>query len=179
MGKPKTERGKHGHAFEVFFALGSSRSLEEVGRRLGVSGNTIGEWSKAFRWKERIAEREKFVSELVAQKAIEDEATSRANALKICRAVQIKFAQSLQSGTALICAADFEKAVKLELLLRGQATDRTEILVGPLFQAFIDRLSLVIEREVLDPSLRERLALGFQEAAGGSGAMSPKPVVED
>lgn len=169
MGKPTHESATHREAFELYYLLGADRSLSEVARRIKTSVASVHAWSQAFGWQKRLAHREKTVADLVAQKAVEDEAQTRADALKICRAVTIRFAQNLNAGTAMIGAADFEKAVKLELLLRGKATERTELIAGPAFDKLIDLLSAVIEREVQDPAIRQRLALGLQEAAAGIG----------
>jgi len=169
MGKPTHESAKHSAAWELYYALGADRSLAEVARRFHTSVQAVQGWSAAFDWQKRLAAREKLVAELTAQKAVEDEARSRADALKICRAVQVRFAEALKLNTAAIGAGDFEKAVKLELLLRGSATERTEIVGGKAFDKLIDLLAAVIEREVADPALRARLAAGFQEAAAGIG----------
>lgn len=173
MGRVLRQSERHAQAFEFWVALGADRTYAEVARRFQVSVQSIGTWSRAFDWEKRLSEREKIVQDLVAQKAVEDEAKSRADALKICRAVQVRFAESLNRGTALIGAGDFEKAVKLELLLRGKATDRTELIGGPAFDRLIDALAAVIEREVADPVLRGKLALGFQQAASEFGGSAP------
>ena len=167
MGRPIHESAVHLNAFEIYYALGDSRSIVEVSRRCGVHESSVHNWSVAFGWQKRLAYREKLVAELTASKAIEDEAQSRANALKICRAAKVRFAESLTKGTAIIGAGDFANVVKLELLLRGQATDRSELILGPAFDRLIDLLAAVIEREVHDPALRARLAVGFKESVAG------------
>lgn len=180
MGKPSHETGKHLSAFELYYALGADRSLSEVGRRFKASPAAVHQWSVAFDWQKRLSAREKLVADLVAEKAVEDEAQSRADALKITRGAILRFAQTLQPirgpngeviapATADIRAGDFVNLVKLDQLLRGKSTDRTEMIAGPAFDKLIDLLAAVVEREVSDPALRARLALGFQEAASGIG----------
>lgn len=181
MGKPTHEKGKHLSAFELYYALGADRSLSEVARRFHTSPAAVHQWSVAFDWQKRLDARERLVADLVAQKANEDEAQLRADALKICRASIIRYAQSLQPtrdaagniiapATADIRAADFVNLVKLDRFLRGEAESRSELVLGgPVFDRLIDALAAVIEREVQDPALRSRLALGFQEAAQGIG----------
>jgi len=115
-----------------------------------------------------LAHRERLISDLVATQVVEAETLSRSNALKICRAIIHRFASTLQDGSAEIDASDFERAIKIELLLRGRATERMEVIAAPAFAAMVERLIAVVEREVKDPTLRARLALGFQEAATGS-----------
>ena len=176
MGKPVHESATHREAFELWYALGADRSLSEVARRIKNSACAVSGWSQAFGWQRRLAHREKVVAELVSQKAVEDEAQSRANALKLCRAVQMRFAEALRDKTAQISAGDFEKAVKLELLLRGKADSRSELVLGgPVFERFVELLIAVVEREVADPVLRGKLAIGFSEAAAGIGAGDTPP----
>lgn len=169
MGRIHREKERHAQAFEFYYALGADRDLSQVAARFHVSPQAVGAWSRAFDWSKRLSERERIVRDLTAQKAIEDEAQSRADALKICRAIQIRFAQNLHNQTAIVTARDFSEAVKLEQLLRGKATDRTEITTGPAFDKLIDLLSAVIEREVVDPAIRSKLAAGFAEAAAQVG----------
>ncbi len=181
MGEPAQEKSKHGVAFELYYALGADRTFGEVSRRLGVSDVSVGKWARAFRWSDRVIERERIVSDLVAQKAIADEAQSRADALKITRASIMRFASTLQAvrgpdgeiikpATAEIKAADFVNLVKLEQFLRGKPSERSELMIGgPAFDKLIDAIAAVVEREVQDPALRARLAAGFTEAANGMG----------
>jgi hypothetical protein len=170
MGRPKHEAGKHQSAFELYYAMGADRSLSAVAHQLGASVQALQGWSAAFGWQRRVAERERFVATRTAQKAIQDEAQSRADALKICRAVQVRFAQALSSG-APVGARDFIEATKLEQLLRGKATDRSELMIGgAAFDKLIDAIAAVIEREVKDQELRGKIAAGISEAASGIGA---------
>ena len=169
MGRAKNETGQHRAAFELWYALGADRSLSEVARRSKVHVSSVANWSAAFGWEKRLLAREKLVADLLAQKAVEDEVRSKSDALKICRAIQIKFVEHLRSGKAIIEAGDFEKAVKLELLLRGKATDRSEVIAGPMIEKLIDLILIVLEREIQDPLLRDRIAAGLQEAAANVG----------
>lgn len=181
MGNVIRESERHAQAFELWYALGADRTYAEVARRFHTTVQSIGTWSRAFEWDKRLQAREKVVRELVGQKAVEDEAQARADALKICRASIIRYAQSLQPqrddqgnivapATADIRASDFVNLVKLDRFLRGEPETRAELLIGgPIFDRLIDALAEVIEREVRDPDLRARLALGFQEAAQGIG----------
>jgi hypothetical protein len=173
MGNVLRQSERHAQAFEFWVALGADRTYAEVARRFQVSVQSIGTWARAFQWEKRLSEREKTVQSLLAQKAIEDEVKSRSDALKIVHAIKVRFAEQLQANTAALGAGDFEKAVKLELLLRGKATERTELIAGPVFDRLIDLLIAVVEREVADPDTRARLAAGFQEAAAGIGVEPP------
>ena len=182
MGRPKHESGKHLAALELYIALGRDRSLSEVARRFHTTPQAVSGWSAAFSWQKRVAEREKIVSELVAQKAVEDEAQSRADALKITRAAIFRFAAALQPvkdpvtgkvvypATVQIGAGDFVNLVKLEQFLRGKPSERSELMIGgQAFEKLIDAIAAVIEREVADEGLRGRIATGIQDAAAALG----------
>ncbi len=182
MGSGSKHKGKHGAAFELYYALGADRTFAEVARRVGVSDVSIRRWAEAFRWEQRLAERQRIVDDLVAEKAIQDEAQSRSDALKICRAAIINFTQTLKPiknpatgeiirpASAEIKAADFVNLVKLEQYLRGKPTEVSELRIGgPAFDKLIDAIAAVVEREVSDPVLRARLAAGFTEAASSMG----------
>lgn len=132
---------------------------------MNLSRGSVANWSSRFEWEKRLQARDKEIASLVSKKVIIDEAESKADALKICRAIQVRFVEALKDRTALIGARDFEAAVKLELLLRGKATGRIEHVVGPIMDRIMDLMMIVIEREVKDPEARSRIGIGFQEAA--------------
>lgn len=169
MARPNRETARHSSAWEYWFALGADRSISEVAKRFKVSVHAVNNWRLAFSWDRRLADRERTVAGLVAEKCAEDEAESRANYLKLCRATMIRYAEAIKAGTMPVTPGDFVRVAQLEQLLRGKATDRSEVIAGPAFAALIERLIAVVDREVADPELRARLALGFQAAAGAVG----------
>lgn len=168
--KPRRETDRHGSAWEYWYALGHGRSIAEVAKRFHVSVQAVNGWRSAFSWDRRLADRERVVSGLVAEKCAEEEAQSRADYLKLCRATVIKYAEAIQGGKLIISPSDFDRIARLEQLLRGKATDRSEIVSGPAMDAFFDAMLSVIERVVPDPALRLKLAEGFRDAAAGLGA---------
>jgi transposase len=52
------EMEHHKQAFELYYGSGLKRTYKAVAARFGVSVSTIKNWSRAFRWQERITERE-------------------------------------------------------------------------------------------------------------------------
>ena len=177
MGLPIKESSRHLAAFETFFALGDGRSHAEVARRIGVHEGSIDNWSRAFGWEKRIEARDKEIAALVAKGAIEDEAKSRAIQLRVARAVQARVALGLQSGAIQPSVADFVASAKHEMLLLGKATERTEQLGGPMFDALIDRIAQVIEQAVpnkcaacaAELGIRAKLSEGLAGAAAELG----------
>lgn len=123
-GKKETEAQKQ--AFELYYSMGAKRSLEAVASACSKSTRTIGEWSRQFKWKDRIV-----------QKEIEEtaETGSPANAVidakveyrQIIRALIAKFVKDYKEGKIRIKnIQDFERVVKLDLLLLGDPTDRIQ-----------------------------------------------------
>lgn len=56
MPKPKPERARQHHAWEIYRDLGIGRSRREVARRVGASPDTVCKWAKLYKWDERLVE---------------------------------------------------------------------------------------------------------------------------
>lgn len=179
MAKPNRETGRHGAAFEFYVALGHGRSLEQVAKQFGVSPQAAFGWSSAFKWQKRLQERDNIVREKLAGKAVEDEAEMRHRQLTICKAVQGAFVERLKGKSVQINARDFVEAAKLERLVAGKATERSEVSFGTgVAQLLMTSLLAAVERAVpvkvydaagVEIPVRERLAQAFQDAAAQIG----------
>lgn len=134
MSKPKRETYRHQAAFEYYYTVGlldpGDRNLSEVARRFKISPQAAAGWSVAFKWQRRVKEREEMVSGLMREKSIEDEVTMRRRNLMLCQSVQNRFAELLVLKSIDPTPSDFEKIAKLELLLNGGATERSEVNVS-------------------------------------------------
>lgn len=53
------ENEKQKKAFDIYYSLGSSRTLKEVATKTLVDVKDIEAWSKIFRWNARVKERDK------------------------------------------------------------------------------------------------------------------------
>lgn len=95
---------------------------EEIADALGVARNTITTWKKKFNWEAQL----KDVQEKTKEILVTDIAQIRARQIKICQAIQSKFIERLKLENN-INAQDADRAMKHELLLLGEATDRKEI----------------------------------------------------
>ncbi len=180
MAKPNRETGRHGAAFEYYVALGHGRSLALVAKAFSVSEQAVFGWSSAFKWQKRLQEREKIVAEKLAGKAVEDEADMRHRQLTICKAVQGAFVERLKGKSVQITARDFVEAAKLERLVVGKPTERSEVSFGTgvaqlLMTSLADAVERAVPAQVYDAAgveipVRERLAQAFQDAALQIGA---------
>lgn len=123
-GKKETEAQKQ--AFELYWNMGAKRSLEAIANACNKSTRTIGEWSRQFRWKDRILQKE--IEETdekgsVANAVIDAKAEYR----QIIRALVATFVKDYKEGKIRIKnIQDFERLVKLDLLLLGDPTERIQ-----------------------------------------------------
>lgn len=172
MGKPLNETRRHQAAFEYYYSMGEGRSLAEVARRFGVSPTAAAGWSSAFSWGRRIAERDEIVSRFAAERAIKDAAEARAFQMKLARATQARWAQTLASGGAAVTASDFVKAAQHELLLLGKATSRSEIVSSGASNAAAAAILAAIDRVCPERCPKCGEALGVKAALASALAQA-------
>ena len=183
MAKPKRETYRHQAAFEYYYTLGVSnpkeRSLAGVARRFKVCEQAVFGWSAAFKWQKRIHERETLVAGLVADKSVEDEVEMRRRHLTLCKAVQGRFAELLKNKTVKPTASDFEKIAKLEILLTGGATERSEVnvtagIAGHLMNAVLGVIETTLPDRCpgcsIELDLKNSIAVKLIEASDKIGA---------
>jgi len=86
------------------------------------SKQTLWKWHNEEGWKKRKAEIDKEVD-----KGVDETLTQmRARQRRVCRAIQIEYIRDLKAGQAKILTSDIANIMKHELLLAGEATERTE-----------------------------------------------------
>lgn len=107
---------KHAEAFELYFKMGEERSLRELAKKLEVSETTINRWNKEFDWQTRIVDREKEISEKVAEKVIEEEIDLRSKFVSGIKGAIDLFLSNLKNGLVKVeSVQDFERLGKLYL----------------------------------------------------------------
>ncbi len=165
------ETTRHREAFDAYWRLGAERSIERLHGVLVARGKaptlrTIYEWSRRFRWQDRIAQLER------QAKQAEDEA--RLQALREMYERQAKEALLLQQrGTEWLAGMNKEKATadaairaivegaRLERLARGEPTERQEVTGDVQINA---KLAALTDEEL------DRLIEHAQGALGREGA---------
>ena len=163
-----TETTKHRQAFERYWRLGGGRTIERLHDELPntPSLRTLYEWSRRYRWQQRIADIE------AAARRVGDEA--RVEAVREMEERHIKEALLLQQkGTAWLSGLEagdvtadaavraLVEGVRLERLLRGEPTARTEIETNTGMEGLSDeQLSYLT-------GLAERALAGETEAQPG------------
>lgn len=142
------EREHHEQAFEVYSQLGPKRSHKAVANELGVSLASVKNWSRSFRWRERIAERESQVAREVASRSLTDEVSRRERSVRIVELALIRLAKSISQGDVRMTLSDLDKLIRLESFLRDEPESRQEIIVHDLEGKSDSELRAIVKREI-------------------------------
>lgn len=134
-------------AFEMYYGLGDKRSLRAVAETIGRTERTVAGWSRSFNWVARVTQRNIENSQNKREEAINTQLTDvRAKYRVIITNFMEELSRRVIKGEIKIRnIQDFERLVKLDLLLMGEATDRTEVAGNSmeLSKADQDRLDLI------------------------------------
>ena len=134
-------------AFELYYELGDRRSLKSVAETIGRTERTIAGWSRNFNWVARVTQRNIENSQNRSEEAVNTQLTDvRAKYRVIITNFMADLSRRVIKGEIKIRnIQDFERLVKLDLLLMGEATDRIEGAGTPmeLSQDTKDRLDTI------------------------------------
>lgn len=124
---------QHKEAFEYYYSLGDSRSFKLVESKFKVSNMSVARWSKAFNWQERITQRDIEISKGLEKKTNTTILNEKANYRRI-----IKESISGIGEIKINNPKDLDTLVKLDLLLMGEATEKSETSVT--IEQYLDKL---------------------------------------
>lgn len=116
-------------AFEMYYGLGDRRSLKAVAETIGRTERTVAGWSRSFNWVARVTQRNIENSQNKREEALNTQLTDvRAKYRVIINNFMAELSRRVIKGEIKVRnIQDFERLVKLDLLLMGEATDRTEV----------------------------------------------------
>ena len=116
-------------AFEMYYGLGDKRSLRAVAETIGRTERTVAGWSRAFNWVARVTQRNIENSQNKREEALNTQLTDvRARYRVIINNFMADLSKRVMKGEIKVRnIQDFERLVKLDLLLMGEPTDRAEI----------------------------------------------------
>ncbi len=130
---PLIEKKKHKDAFELYYAMGHSRSLKRLAKLIGISDRTAEWWSVELRWGERISDRDNLINEAILK---DQEYMIKHTNLKVMglirktidKAVVMENDGVTVKRSKLECrdVDDLQKLVKTHQLITGGATERGE-----------------------------------------------------
>jgi hypothetical protein len=129
-------------AFTFYLSLGLDRSYQAVADHFGTSKSAVYEHAAKHQWTARIEAQERQAREKTDAAAVETREAMSQRHLKILRAITQKALTALQS-MPLASSMDAVRALHMvianERLVRGEATERTEIrTIGELARLAYD-----------------------------------------
>lgn len=150
MAELSKENNLQREAFEIYYQLGDKRSLRAVADQVGRTERTIAGWSRAFSWVDRVKQREieDARNNALSSSALNSQTTDVKTRYRIMiNNLMAHASKKIALGELKIRnVQDFERVVKLDLLLMGEATDRQDNTGGSsteLSQADKDRLDAI------------------------------------
>lgn len=118
---------RHREAFEFYYSLGEARSMQKVADHFNLAKSTVHTWSKKFNWTERIEQRDFEIGRKLEEKTNDTILDEKAKLLAITKKLRTDFAKRVQKEEVQVeSVQDFERIVKIMLLLMGEATEKTE-----------------------------------------------------
>lgn len=115
-------------AFELYYGLGDKRSLRAVAETIGRTERTVAGWSRSFNWVARVTQRNIEDAQNSKEAKITAELTDVRTKYRILiNNLMADFSKDIAQGKVKVKNInDFERLVKLDMLLMGEATERVE-----------------------------------------------------
>lgn len=115
-------------AFELYYGLGDKRSLRAVAETIGRTERTVAGWSRDFNWVARVTQRNIENAQNSNKAKITAELTDVRTKYRILiNNLMADFSKDIAQGKVKVKNInDFERLVKLDMLLMGEATERVE-----------------------------------------------------
>lgn len=144
------EQQNHKRAFETYYAMGASRSLVRLAKKLGVARNTAKSWSRAFGWQDRIAERDREVTRVMEAESIREAVDTRKRNRQLLQLALVQIAKQLAEGRVKATMGDLDRLIRLEQFLDGQADSRQEVIARDLEGKSTEELRGMLQREIAE-----------------------------
>jgi len=153
--------------FEQYYALGEQRSIQQVAKVTGANYNTVVNYSRKYFWQDRVMARDyKHAMALQHQTStsIQEEKDMIVNAIR--RTVRRKFVADEGGGLYLDIKLNdiysLERAVKLMMLLLGEATDISMVRVEYV-EVVINTIIHIIKDKLDDDDLIGDITVALRE----------------
>ena len=135
-------------AFSFYVALGPERSYDAVARKYGVSKVTVVSRASKERWQERLREAEEEARKEANRKAVDTLHEVKTRQLQEARILEHRALEALRTlppEKAVKAAVMLQIAWRQELLLLGEATERSELSVEEVTKREIETLLRRVE----------------------------------
>jgi hypothetical protein len=113
--------------FHAFYAMGEERDIKELASATGISALKLKSWRKRYNWDRRIRALDSKVTSLIDDKFADLYSEVKAVAVQSLFDLLTCARDDIEEGRLKIeSIKDLETVMKLDLLLKGQATERKE-----------------------------------------------------
>ena len=148
MAELSKENGLQREAFEIYYQLGENRSLRKVADKVGRTERTVAGWSRTFNWVDRVNQREiEDAKNNATDKALLNSQTTDVKTryrIMINNLMAMASRKIAKGELSIRNVQDFERVVKLDMLLMGEITEREERIGSTeLSQADKERLDTI------------------------------------
>jgi len=114
-------------AFHVYYSLGEERNYKKAGQLVGESAVQVGAWARRFNWQRRVEALDSKVGKFIDEKF----GDLYSEVKGVCQQVIFDLMQTakddIEAGELKIRnIKDLETVMKMDMLLRGEATERVE-----------------------------------------------------
>ena len=129
MAELSKENNLQREAFEIYYYLGDKRTLKAVAEKVNRTERCVAGWSRAHNWVDRVKQREIEDARNAGVNSLNTETTDIKTRYRILiNNLMAKASKMIASGELKIKnVQDFERVIKLDLLLMGEATDRSDV----------------------------------------------------
>ena len=142
------EKERHRKAFEQYYAMGRTRSLTKLAKRIGASVQALKVWSREFDWQGRIAQRDRDIARVVKSETIKAEIDSQIRNKQIVQMALVTIARQIAEGRVKCTLGDLDKLIRLEAFLEGRADSRQEVIARDLQGKSTAELRVMLRKEV-------------------------------
>ena len=153
------ETPKQRGAFLAYFDLGEERSIRKLLQNMNESGtkihlNTLGNWSKKFKWQNRVEVMDIEAADKAEKMAIKKATMKKSQILSFTRNVMIKGNQALLDGTIIPTPNDFRRMWEIYRKEMGLDQAGADVIPTTVYNVEINQRILNIVKKAEDDAER-------------------------
>ena len=167
----QVEQEHHIAAFERYYALGESRSYEQVAQEMKVSVAAVKLWGRSFDWQKRVHLRDIQSARRIADQTFDARLQDHEHHRKLIRLALARLAKAIADGSVRMQLSDLDRLIRLDHALSGKPLGDPD---------HADPLQVAAEiREIADQfSDDEKRFIVHQYRIGKFGSMKPSNLLD-
>lgn len=179
------------HVFERYYALGENRSLKQLSKETGHTITRLYKWRRKYNWESKVIRRDIEIATILKAKSINSIVNIKIEYSGIIHQLVKEMIDNIHEynekvriankhakhpkeivpyKTLIYSADDFEKLVKLDLLMRGDVTERKENIIT-------DNANLIEKQIAEDEETKELLKALYNKNRQYMNASKKVPIM--